>query len=132
MADSGKKRKLDKHREDSKAKDGKKDPAGDDDSCRYNLISALNHKMRRQMLRRLDRSEDPLSPAKLSQQMDVPLTNASYHMDVLRKCGASVVVDEQRVRGAVEHFHESKVTDHPGVQAMLEETEAEDEDQTSF
>jgi len=130
MADSGKKRKRGERPEDDRAKDGTKGSGGDDESGRYNLISALNHKMRRQMLRRLNRSEDPLSPAKLSEQMKVPLSNASYHMDVLRKCGATAVVDEQRVRGAVEHFHESQVVDHPGVRAMLDETEAGDEGQT--
>lgn len=122
MADSDEDRKRGAQDEDNKDEKGKKDdkedegdqdPPGDDESLRYNLISALNHKIRRQMLRRLNRSKGPLSPAKLSKQLELPVSNLSYHMDVLRKCSAVAIVSEQQVRGAIEHLYESRVSDHP-------------------
>lgn len=94
---------------------------------KQNLVGALNHKLRRQMLRLLVRSSEPLSPVKVSRQLGVPLSNVSYHMDILRKSDAAAVVEERQVRGAMEHFYVSNIADSPGVQTMLDETEIEDE-----
>lgn len=125
MDDSGRQRKRRRRAKDEGA--GKKNPSGDRPCNNDNLIAALNHKLRRQTLRRLNRSASPLSPTNLSDEMEVPVGNVSYHMGVLRKCGAVSMVDERPVRGAVEHFFVSEVADNPAVQAMLDETKAQDE-----
>ena len=99
------------------------------DACQgHNLIAALNHKLRRRILRFLNDSNKPLSPVNLSELMDAPLSNVSYHMNILRKYRVAAVVDERQVRGAVEHFYVSMVDDHSAVLSMLDETEAKDGD----
>ena len=46
-----------------------------------------------------------LSPKDLSLELQAPLSTVNYHVTELRKCGLLVVVDEQQVRGAIEHFY---------------------------
>jgi DNA-binding transcriptional ArsR family regulator len=94
--------------------------------CKCDLVAAINHKVRRRMLRLLNEAEDPLSPTMITDLLEMQLSNVSYHMNVLRKCDAVAVVEEKQVRGAVEHFYVSKVADNAAVEAMLEETEADD------
>jgi DNA-binding transcriptional ArsR family regulator len=97
------------------------------DPAKKNLTAALNHPLRRVVLRRLNASKDPLSPARLAERLCASLSDVSYHVTVLRKCGVVEIVKEQQVRGAIEHLFVSKVVDNQAVQAMLAETEAEDE-----
>lgn len=126
--DPGRRRKKPKSRKGG-ARKKKGRPKGGCQPCSdQRLTPALKHKFRRQMLRRLHQSEEPMSPAQLSLLLDVQVTNLSYHMDVLRNYCVVKLVDEQPVRGAIEHFYESKVADSPIVQAILEETRAEDEE----
>jgi DNA-binding transcriptional ArsR family regulator len=91
------------------------------------LIRALNHDLRRRILRQLNVAEEPLSPIKLSKQLKVPLSNVSYHVAVLFRLGAIVRVDRRLVRGAVENFYESTVKDNAPVCALLEGTRELDE-----
>lgn len=132
MADSGRQRKRGGPGErGSKGRGGGKpgkEGAGHD--SRQHLIAGLDHRLRRQLLRRLNGSEEPSSPVRLSEQLNSRPSNVSYHMDVLKKCGAVALVDERQVRGAVQHFYVSRVSDDAMVQAMLKETEAEDSGQT--
>jgi DNA-binding transcriptional ArsR family regulator len=129
MADARKKRQAKKRGKAGKPDDEKrKRKRGKRQPCdKHNLIVALNHKQRRQLLRILHRCDGPLSPGNLSDRLSVPLSNVSYHITVLKKCGAVALVNEQQGRGAVEHFYVSRVADHPAVRKMLEETEAGDE-----
>jgi predicted ArsR family transcriptional regulator len=46
-----------------------------------------------------------LSPKDLSLELQAPLSTVNYHVTELRKCGLLEVVDEQQVRGAIEHFY---------------------------
>jgi predicted transcriptional regulator len=48
-----------------------------------------------------------LSPKDLSLELQAPLSTVNYHVTELRKCGLLEVVDEQQVRGAIEHFYRS-------------------------
>ena len=130
MADTGRRRKKGKpgkggSKGQGKGEQGKK--GGGRDS-QQNLIAALNHGMRRKLLRRLNGSSEPRSPVRLSKQLGADLGSVSYHMDVLSKCGAVALVDEEQVRGAMKHFFVSKVADNATVLAMLKETEDEDKD----
>lgn len=78
------------------------------------------------VLRTLHCSEQPLSPADISHKVGVRVTNLSYHVNVLREHCIVKLVHEQPVRGAVEHFYESKVADNSLALEILEKTEAKD------
>ncbi len=91
------------------------------------LIRALDHELRRQILRQLDESEEPQSPVKISKGLGKHLTNVSYHTSVLCQLGAVAEVAQGQVRGALEHFYVSTVEDNPPIQALLEETREADE-----
>ena len=53
-----------------------------------------------------------LSPKDLSLELQAPLSTVNYHVTELRKSGLVEIVDEQQVRGAIEHFY--RATGRPG------------------
>ena len=89
------------------------------------LLTALRHPLRRRILRRMD-SDDAISPRELSNQLQEPLSNVSYHVRVLVDCAAVTLVDTQPVRGSMQHFYCSAI-DAPWAQQVLGMSEAEDE-----
>lgn len=113
MADSG------KHR--------KKRRRGKGDANQAQLIRALNHDLRRRILRLLHETEEPQSPVRIARQLRISLSNVGYHVTVLHRLGAIVKVDQRQVRGAVEHFYISTVRDNAPIQALLEGTRELDE-----
>lgn len=46
-----------------------------------------------------------LSPKDLSLELQSPLSTVNYHVTELRRSNLVEVVDEQQVRGAIEHFY---------------------------
>ena len=46
-----------------------------------------------------------LSPNELSLELQAPLSTVNYHVTELRRSDLVEVVDEQQVRGAIEHFY---------------------------
>lgn len=46
-----------------------------------------------------------LSPKDLSKELQAPLSTVNYHVTELRHSDLVKVVDEQQVRGAIEHFY---------------------------
>lgn len=46
-----------------------------------------------------------LSPKDLSIELDAPLSTINYHVTELYRSGLIEMVDQQQVRGAVEHFY---------------------------
>ena len=46
-----------------------------------------------------------LSPKDLSLELQAPLSTVNYHVTELRHSNLVKVVDEQQVRGAIEHFY---------------------------
>ncbi len=46
-----------------------------------------------------------LSPKDLSLELQAPLSTVNYHVTELRSSNLVRVVDEQQVRGAIEHFY---------------------------
>ena len=46
-----------------------------------------------------------LSPKDLSVELQAPLSTVNYHVTELRDSNLVQVVDEQQVRGAIEHFY---------------------------
>jgi DNA-binding transcriptional ArsR family regulator len=71
------------------------------------LLRALNHPLRRRILRLMD--NETSSPAALAAELGEPLPSVSYHVRVLDKCDVLQLVRAQPVRGSVEHVYRSLV-----------------------
>jgi DNA-binding transcriptional ArsR family regulator len=68
------------------------------------LLSALRHPLRREILREMV-GEEAISPRELSLLLDRPLSNVSYHVRVLADCAAVTLVSTRPVRGSMQHFY---------------------------
>jgi DNA-binding transcriptional ArsR family regulator len=82
-----------------------------------NLLVALRHPLRRQILREMADGK-VISPLELSNTLRQPLSNVSYHVRVLAQCAAVTLVDTKPTRGSVQHFYRSAVT-APWAQQVL-------------
>jgi len=70
------------------------------------LFIALNHVVRRRILRTLFEAEERLaSPTQFAAALDMPLSNVNYHVTVLANMEALELVETRAVRGATEHFY---------------------------
>ena len=65
--------------------------AGGDNTDDNELLIALRHPLRRQILRTMA-EQDPISPRQISDELREPLSNVSYHVRVLADCGAVTLV----------------------------------------
>lgn len=72
-------------------------------TAQEHLFRALNHPVRVRALTIL--SQRTASPKELSEQLEVPLPNVSYHVRVLDELGLVEAVEEEPVRGALAHFY---------------------------
>jgi DNA-binding transcriptional ArsR family regulator len=88
-----------------------------------NLLVALSHPLRRQILREMADGKI-ISPLELSNKLRQPLSNVSYHVRVLARCAAVTLVDTQPTRGSVQHFYRSTVA-APWAQQVLGLRESE-------
>ena len=70
------------------------------------LTRAFGHPVRMRILQRLN--ETVLSPNQLSQELEEPLGNVSYHVRVLIDLGYLELVNTVQKRGAVEHFYRAQ------------------------
>ena len=95
---------------------------------RANLIWAIAHRLRREILRAIADSDKACSPTWLADALDLPLSTAAYHVTILRRFEAVELADEQMARGAVEHFYVSTIKNDPPIEALLAETREADED----
>ncbi len=68
------------------------------------LLAALDHPMRREILRAMDGAR-AVSPRELSERLGKPLDNLSYHVRVLAGCDAVKLVRTERVGGSTQHFY---------------------------
>lgn len=84
---------------------------GDDDELDRELIRALAHPLRVQILKSLE--DGPQSPIQISNRSGKPLGTVSYHMRVLLDCGCVELVNTIPRRGAVEHVY--KLTPRGGI-----------------
>lgn len=97
------------------------------------LIRALNHPLRRQILRLLHSSRKPLSPTEIEERLELgddhggKLSSVSYHATVLARYRTISLVGEQQVRGAMEHFYESRVPASGWVRGVLKRLQKSDE-----
>lgn len=67
------------------------------------LVKALNHPVRVKALTIL--TERTASPKEIAAELDVPLSNVSYHVRVLDELGLVEIREEESVRGSVAHFY---------------------------
>jgi DNA-binding transcriptional ArsR family regulator len=86
----------------------------------HELLVALRHPLRRQILQEMEGGE-PASPRDLATALKHPLSNVSYHVRVLVDCGVLTLVRTRQVRGSTQHFYRSSVEDE-WAQAVLGET----------
>lgn len=68
-------------------------------------LSALNHPLRRQLLRLLIEADEPTSPRELAITLDKTLTKVSYHVRVLARCGAVSLIRTEPARGSIQHLY---------------------------
>lgn len=73
------------------------------------LISALNHPLRRRILRGIDGGGDVISARQLARELGQPIGNVSYHLQVLARLGVLEQTHVRQVRGAKEYFYVSKL-----------------------
>src|SRR6201996_7731822 len=90
---------------------------GGDHTDDNELLIALRHPLRRQILRTMA-VQDPISPRQISDELREPLSNVSYHVRVLADCGAVTLVDTEPVRGSMQHFYSTAI-DEPWALAVL-------------
>lgn len=91
------------------------------------LIAALNHPLRRRLLRALHSAGDARSPIQLSKIIGANVSNVDYHVKVLESLGAVAKTGDRQVRGARENFFASKVSGHEQMVAILADTARDDE-----
>lgn len=82
--------------------------ATDQYSETHDLLNALRHPIRRQILREMENGE-PASPRELAASIGQPLSNVSYHVRVLANCGVLTLIRTRQVRGSMQHFYRSTV-----------------------
>lgn len=99
-------------------RDSENDPA-----VTESLIKAFGHKLRARILLRVIRMGRPLSPIEASGIFEMPLSNISYHFDVLARLDLTVLHHTEKKRGATEHFYEPNpaILGHPILQFFLTE-----------
>lgn len=78
------------------------------DDPRY--VKAMSHPLRVRILAML--SERTASPRQLSDRIQASLGVVSYHVRTLERLGLVQLVDETRVRGAVEHHYRARQRPH--------------------
>ena len=98
---------------------------GDDHTDDNELLIALRHPLRRQILRTMA-VKDPISPRQISDELREPLSNVSYHVRVLADCGAVTLVDTAPVRGSMQHFYATAI-EEPWALAVLGLSENDEE-----
>ncbi len=92
------------------------------------LIHALDHPVRRQVLRVLNGQEENQSPVDLTKFITTYLSSLSYHAKVLRELGVIRQTRVEYVRGATKHFYVSQVADNEQVVSILAETQKDDKE----
>ncbi|HWI96380.1 MAG TPA: helix-turn-helix domain-containing protein [Solirubrobacterales bacterium] len=90
------------------------------------LIYALNHPARRQILRQLREHGTERSPSEMAQAATISLSGLSFHARVLSELQVTRCTRTEPVRGSLEHFYVSNVSENELVATILLETEGED------
>jgi DNA-binding transcriptional ArsR family regulator len=89
--------------------------------CTQLYIEALSHPLRREILVLAVEKDEPISPVRVSRELEQHLSNVTYHMKVLADHGLMRLAFTEPARGAVEHFYivERVPLGHPLIKALL-------------
>ena len=90
------------------------------------LISALDHPVRREILRLLGGHDAPISPVQMKEFINVGLSVLSYHARALFEQRVTRLSTTRQVRGSTQHFYASEVAENRMVAAILGHTEKYD------
>ena len=90
-------------------------------------ITAISSPRRRRILRLLHEVDEARSPIEIAKAFGLHVGHVSYHVKVLKECGAVALTDTRPKRGAIEHFYASTVGDNSLIVKLLEDTRADDE-----
>jgi DNA-binding transcriptional ArsR family regulator len=84
---------------------------------------ALEHPLRRRILRSAAERDEAQSPSQTSSLYDIHISNVSYHYRVLVEADLLELAYTRPVRGAAEHFYRPvpAALDHPLVKGALDE-----------
>src|ERR1044072_870735 len=88
-----------------KAGAGKNPKKKDPHTVDAELVTALNHPLRRQLLKLYLEEDAALSPKELAELTGEKLPTISYHVRVLADRNAIELAEEEPVRGSVAHFY---------------------------
>jgi DNA-binding transcriptional ArsR family regulator len=88
-------------------------------------IMALNHPLRRQILRTF-KQEEVASATALCQRFEMPLSNVSYHVKVLVELNVLELAGTRKVRGAKERFYRVTPSPEEWIRVVLEGTRGSD------
>lgn len=105
--------------------EGKRDKP--DGKWRADLIKAIDHPLRRRMLRLLNEREEPLSSMQMAEELGFSLSVTAYHVRILHELRAVARAGKRQVRGALQRFYRSKVKADPPIETLLEETREVDD-----
>lgn len=70
------------------------------------LAHALSHPERLRILMEMNAPTRRMSPNDYANERGLPVNRTAYHFRVLRRAGCIKIVDEQKRRGATEHYYE--------------------------
>lgn len=89
---------------------------------------ALEHHLRREILRTLHRSEGPRSPGEIAAALptETSVSLISYHAHVLESCGGLSLADVQPAGETLARRYASKLAGDTQIVAILQATEALD------
>lgn len=95
---------------------------------RAQIIIAIAHPLRRRILQTIVDRKEPLSPAEIAREFELPVGTITYHAKVLWHFGALEPAGKRHVRGAIEQFYETTATDDPPIEKLLEEAQHVDDE----
>jgi DNA-binding transcriptional ArsR family regulator len=90
------------------------------------ILKALNNPRRREALRLLHRSSEPMSAVQMAQTVKDPGSGLSHDLRALEKYGVVNLVTARKKRGATEKLYESTVLGNAKVELILADTEEDD------
>jgi DNA-binding transcriptional ArsR family regulator len=87
------------------------------------LIEAIQHPIRRAILRMFLDGASTLSPIRASRHLRMPLSTVNHHFKRLRGLGVVEVIKKKAVRGTLENHYRPKAgaLDHPIMRSALSE-----------
>lgn len=90
------------------------------------MVMAIAHPLRRRMLRMIVKHGEPLSPAQMAKEFDLPVGTITYHAKILWLVEAVEPIRARQVHGAAD-LYEVAIENDPPLETLLEETREADD-----